>query len=870
MVKHDDEYVAIWQVGQSPWESLALNRDPESVRPYLEYLKTAIERAQRGGDERLVEGMSTVAGKTPPPPPTEPTKPRGAQGRRQRRQNAQQPPTPQAGGAQGAVGLASEETVTALNQRYYQEASQSSVNAPPISGAGGGVGVTHPGGGTGGDVNDLPLSKGDGSWDAHKDVIVAASQMAGVDPGIMATMAAIESGFRARVKAKTSSAQGLYQFINSTWKEMLKKYGSKYGLSANASRNDPRANALMGAEFLKENARALEGVVKGPITDTHLYAAHFLGAGGARKLFRSPGQTNAVRLMPDPAQANRSIFFSGHRQRSVDEVYAELNRRVSTRREKYADAARRHAAQFGTQSKTADLDEGDAFESFELGELNTVAPQHSPMMDAATVHHSPVLQPTQTVSDRVQASTPTMAVQDSPTLPGAVPGATNQNMQPSQPSANVAGALEVLKKRVAGGHVDVNNVNQTLAGRLAAFIQDIEAQTGRKTSIQSAYRPPTDREKKATRSPGTTQASISSSPLAASVYGSMHGRGEAIDIRYSDMRSIKEMNRMPARDKQVWFQTAKKHGLALPLLAGEMGPGTGRKGSTYKEWWHVEPNNPYGGRRGDIKLRGQQHAEHILSNAISQASTQTQPDASTAPTEEATPKALQAVEGDATQQVAGDATQAPQTPTPSTPATPPSPATPALPHPNAQGVAQSPIEPAALASPIQTVKGLIQTGRGLPRTLAQRITAPIESLSSALTPRQQLASAVGIDSSTGIDQALNRHPEVLERQRAQQAQLVNTRVIEQQERQFKDTETLGSIHEVLQTSLTTQRSMDSNLTELVKLARLQAAKPTEPSTPPQQDDFRRVTSEPQQQRRQGRRQYGEKQPGVVHFNRQIS
>lgn len=42
--------------------------------------------------------------------------------------------------------------------------------------------------------------------------------MVGVDPGLMATMASIESTFRTKVKADTSSATGLYQFIDKTWK----------------------------------------------------------------------------------------------------------------------------------------------------------------------------------------------------------------------------------------------------------------------------------------------------------------------------------------------------------------------------------------------------------------------------------------------------------------------------------------------------------------------------------------------------------------------------------------------------------------------------------------------------------------------------
>lgn len=211
----------------------------------------------------------------------------------------------------------------------------------------GGGRVRHPGAGTGGDINELPISQGDGSWDAHKNLIVAASKMAGVDPGLMATMAAIESNFRAGVRADTSSATGLYQFINGTWKEMLNRYGAKYGISPDAPRTDPRANALMGAEFIKENARRLSNVLDRPLTDTDLYAAHFMGAGGATTLLNSDPATNAATLFPRAASSNRPIFYQDGRPRSVAEVWGELDRRVSTRRDRYAEQARDMAGSLG-------------------------------------------------------------------------------------------------------------------------------------------------------------------------------------------------------------------------------------------------------------------------------------------------------------------------------------------------------------------------------------------------------------------------------------------------------------------------------------------------------------------------------------------
>ena len=196
--------------------------------------------------------------------------------------------------------------------------------------------VTHPGKGTGGSVNDIPMPTGDGNWAALQNTILAAAKMAGVSPDLMATMANIESGFRASVKAGTSSATGLYQFINSTWEEMIRKHAGKYGISPQASRSDPRANALMGAEFLKENITFLKRQLGRDPTDTEMYLAHFMGAGGAGKLLsmlKSNPQANAVTAFPKQARANRSIFMNKDGSpRTIQGVMAELDNRVRRRR----------------------------------------------------------------------------------------------------------------------------------------------------------------------------------------------------------------------------------------------------------------------------------------------------------------------------------------------------------------------------------------------------------------------------------------------------------------------------------------------------------------------------------------------------------
>lgn len=164
------------------------------------------------------------------------------------------------------------------------------------------------------------------------DAIRTASSKTGVNFAYLIQQAAAESSFDAKAESRTSSAAGLYQFIESTWMDMVKKYGDKYGLekfSAQISdggkvadadlrkeildlRKDPEKAALLAAEFADENKRHLDRTVGGDIGPTELYLAHFMGAGGAAgfiKAYRDNPLTTAADLFPKAARANYNVFY---------------------------------------------------------------------------------------------------------------------------------------------------------------------------------------------------------------------------------------------------------------------------------------------------------------------------------------------------------------------------------------------------------------------------------------------------------------------------------------------------------------------------------------------------------------------------------
>ena len=178
-----------------------------------------------------------------------------------------------------------------------------------------------------------------------------ASRRTGVDLDYLKTTAKRESNLDPQAKAPTSSATGLFQFIERTWLGMLKQAGGRHGYGELADkiqpttgggyavsdaaarrqildlREDPKAAALMAGEFTARNAETLQTALGRPASEGELYAAHFLGAGGAVELVRlvetAPG-TPAAERFPAAAKSNRAIFYDAGRPRSAREVYAKI------------------------------------------------------------------------------------------------------------------------------------------------------------------------------------------------------------------------------------------------------------------------------------------------------------------------------------------------------------------------------------------------------------------------------------------------------------------------------------------------------------------------------------------------------------------
>jgi hypothetical protein len=187
--------------------------------------------------------------------------------------------------------------------------------------------------------------------------IKQAADATGASFDYLVSAAKIESNLDPKAQASTSSARGLYQFIEQTWLGTVKQAGSAFGFgnyanaitqdaSGNYSvsdpstrdqilklRDDPAANAAMAGVLTQANSFKLSGELGRRPNDGELYMAHFMGVGGAAKLINAATdnpRASAVSMFPGPASANHSIFYNRDgTARSVSEVYSELSARYN-------------------------------------------------------------------------------------------------------------------------------------------------------------------------------------------------------------------------------------------------------------------------------------------------------------------------------------------------------------------------------------------------------------------------------------------------------------------------------------------------------------------------------------------------------------
>jgi Transglycosylase SLT domain len=209
-----------------------------------------------------------------------------------------------------------------------------------------------------------------------------AAQATGTSFNYLLATAQVESGLNALAGAATSSARGLFQFIQQTWLATMKQAGPALGYGSYADaitksasgqyevsnpalrseilklRDDPTANAAMAGAFTQANAAVLNQRLGRAPSEGELYVAHLLGVGGAIRLIQiaaSNPNAKAADVFSNAAQANRSIFYDRTgAARSVAQVRNILTARYDVARGSQTQPATAQATSAPTAAAAPD------------------------------------------------------------------------------------------------------------------------------------------------------------------------------------------------------------------------------------------------------------------------------------------------------------------------------------------------------------------------------------------------------------------------------------------------------------------------------------------------------------------------------------
>lgn len=193
------------------------------------------------------------------------------------------------------------------------------------------------------------------------ETVIRAAQQADYDPTLLMAIADKESSLRATAKASTSSAAGLFQFIDKTWLQAVRTFGAQYGLEREAAeiegpydkptiadeverarvlalRERPYLAAVMAAEMLKRDGGKVAESLGRPLTAGETYLIHFLGTRDAglfmSRLAEEP-KGSAAAMLPKPARANRPIFYERGKAKAVADVHKKFEDMMGMRLDRY-------------------------------------------------------------------------------------------------------------------------------------------------------------------------------------------------------------------------------------------------------------------------------------------------------------------------------------------------------------------------------------------------------------------------------------------------------------------------------------------------------------------------------------------------------
>lgn len=148
-----------------------------------------------------------------------------------------------------------------------------------------------------------------------KQLISSKAEKYNLPADLVQRIAYSESGGRPDAANPLSSAKGLFQFTNATWKDMGGKEGEQL---------DPEKNAELGTLFTRQNAEGLKKAFGRDPTYGEVYAANHFGLQGAKELLSLDPKTPMEKAVSSTVLKQNPYL----RGRTVGDVMSQLSKKT--------------------------------------------------------------------------------------------------------------------------------------------------------------------------------------------------------------------------------------------------------------------------------------------------------------------------------------------------------------------------------------------------------------------------------------------------------------------------------------------------------------------------------------------------------------
>ena len=145
--------------------------------------------------------------------------------------------------------------------------------------------------------------------------IRAAAQAKNIDPEVALAIARAESSLRPSAQAGTSSAGGLFQVVDKTWREFGGNPKKKL---------DADENIRVGTDIIAKNTQTLKSFLNRDPRPAEVYAAHYFGPSGAKSFLSADPATPIVDILGKQAVAANPNL----KGKTAGQVLAQLEKKM--------------------------------------------------------------------------------------------------------------------------------------------------------------------------------------------------------------------------------------------------------------------------------------------------------------------------------------------------------------------------------------------------------------------------------------------------------------------------------------------------------------------------------------------------------------